>query len=144
MNNPGTPDALTRSRQQAASGKLAASARWALLVRLRVAADAVGVMLMLSGRAALGAAFLLAAHSAFWSQGAAARVDACANPSPLSPIPSTPQLNRNTSDDSAARSSFEEAASPPPAPTSAQRRKSLQEQLFAEGSSSQKLRSTQV
>ena len=86
VNNPGAPDLITRSRQEAASGKLAASARWALLVRCRVAADAVGVILMLSGRAALGAAFLLAAHSAFWYGGAAAaRVDACANPSPLSP-----------------------------------------------------------
>jgi len=86
VNNPSAPDLITRSRQEAASSKLAASARWALLVRCRVAADAVGVMLMLSGRAALGAAFLLAAHSAFWYGGAAAaRVDACANPSPLSP-----------------------------------------------------------
>ena len=72
VNNPSAPDLITRSRQEAASSKLAASARWALLVRCRVAADAVGVMLMLSGRAALGAAFLLAAHSAFWYGGAAA------------------------------------------------------------------------
>ena len=86
VNNPSAPDLLTRGRKEAASSKLAASARWALLVRARVAADVVGVVLMLSGRAALGAAFVLAAHSAFWYSGAAAaRVDACANPSPLSP-----------------------------------------------------------
>ena len=86
VNNPGPPDLITRGRQEAASNKLAASARWALLVRGRVTADVVGVTLMLSGRAALGAASLLAAHSAFWYSGAAAaRVDACANPSPLSP-----------------------------------------------------------
>lgn len=84
--NPGSPDLVTRGRKETASDKLAASQRWALLVRARVAGDAAGVALMLSGRACLGAALLLAAHSAFWASGAAAaRVDACANPSPLSP-----------------------------------------------------------
>lgn len=75
--------ALDRER---ASARLAAAHRWGLLVHLRAAGDVVGVLLILSGRTALGSAALLSAHALFWANGAAgARVDSRAEPAPLSP-----------------------------------------------------------
>ena len=86
VNNPGAPDLVTRGKKEAAADRLTACNRWSLLVRSRVAADAVGVVLMLRGSVHLGAAFVLAAHGTFWGAGAAAaRLDRSANPSPLSP-----------------------------------------------------------
>eukprot|EP00966_Prymnesium_polylepis_P031936 743221-Prymnesium_polylepis.1 len=83
--NQGSPDLMMRGRRETASDKLAASHRWALLVRSRVAADAFGVALALSGRACLGAALALSGHAGFWAAGAAAaRVDSRAEPRPIS------------------------------------------------------------
>jgi len=81
------PDTVAEQRKEVASSKLAASHRWALLVRCRIAADALSVtLILLSGRACLGAALLLGAHATYWVAGAAAaRLDSCANPQPLSP-----------------------------------------------------------
>ena len=83
--NQGAPDLMARGRKEMASDKLAASHRWALLVRCRVVADVLGVALALSGRACLGAALALSGHTGFWAAGAAAaRVDSRAEPRPIS------------------------------------------------------------
>lgn len=86
VENQGIPDLITEGRKETASAKLAASHRWALFVRGRVAADLLGVVMALSGRVCLGACFILCGHTGFWAAGAAAaRVDSRAEPKPISP-----------------------------------------------------------
>ena len=89
VDNFATPlEEANEEERLAASTRLAAAHRFALLVRGRIVGDSLGVLLMLRpGRASLGAALIMASHAIFWiCGGAAARVDAeTAAPAPLSP-----------------------------------------------------------
>lgn len=63
-----------------------AGTRWAVLVRLKVLGEFLGLAMMCyrGWRTCVGASVVLASHTLFWLAGAAAaRVDACARPAPL-------------------------------------------------------------
>ena len=87
MHNLGAePDEAGRQVKLEATSRVAACHRWALFVRGRLVGDAAGALLMLRGFTCLGAALLLAAHSACWVLGgAAARVNEQGQPAKLSP-----------------------------------------------------------
>ena len=86
VHNLGAKDESKSRAREEAIAMLKASQRWALFVRCRMMGDAAGIGCMLCGKACVGAALVLAAHTACWVRGGAeARVDSSANPSPLSP-----------------------------------------------------------
>ena len=86
VNNLGPRDEEREERKRLATKTLESVNKWGTLVRSRVLADALGVLIMLRGHACLGAGFSLAAHATCWAKGAAAaRLTPLAEAAPLSP-----------------------------------------------------------
>ena len=87
VHNLGPKDEEKAAAKAEAMQRLTDVNAWSALVRFRIAADALGVWLLLRGVGSLlGAAVIFAAHAMYWSSGGAStRVDRFGNPSPLSP-----------------------------------------------------------